>query len=752
MLRLALFATGLFIGLTVPSWLLLEHEVVARFTARSDNEPSRVYARPLVLYPGLPLSVEDLIAELDYAGYQAVAGPLPAAPPQPGRYVREGRKFALHSRAFEFADGRQAAQRLLVTLTAGGGRGSAVESVYDAPSGSALRLARLDPAEIGMIAASGDSDRLRTALRAFPPRLIAAIQAVEDRRFKHHHGLDPNGLLRALWINLRRGAVVQGGSTITQQLVKNLYLGGQRDWLRKYPEALMALALERHFDKGEILEAYLNEVYLGQDGPYAVRGFARAAEFYFAAPLDTLDDAQLALLVGMVRGASWYNPRRHPERARSRRDQVLKMMRDTHVIAAAEYRTALTRPLGVLLEPPSRRGRHPAFIDLVRRQLRRDYSDRQLAAGGLRIMTTLEPRAQAAAEAAMAGAARLPGGDDLQAAMLIVAPASGDILAVTGDRDATRRGFNRALDARRQIGSLIKPLVYLEALQSDPDLTLLTPLDDQPVSVPLAGGRVWSPENFDRRSHGQVPLALALSRSYNQASVRLGLQVGIDKLAGILPSFGVRQRLSHHPSVLLGALELTPVQVAQMYQPLAAGGYYTPLGAVRAVIDSSGVPLARYPARAKSVFSAAAGAQINYALTLGQTDGTARGLPEMLGATRRIATKTGTTNERRDAWFVGYTGNWLGVVWTGRDDGRPAGITGSSAAMPLWAAAFSRLGLDDLPVATPGGIAWYWVDWPNAELADEHCAARRAVPFTPGHEPKIWSKCVGRLRSFMKNF
>ena len=726
---LLLFSAGLTLGLFGPWIVWLDREAGNRFADRQVSQSSRVHARPLELHDGLRLAAGDLVIELEAAGLRA------GNPARIGRYARNGNRFDIHLPGFRFADGEQSARRVQLEVTGGQVR---------LASNSTSALVRVPPAEIGSLMPLDDRDRTVVALADFPPLLVTGVQAVEDRQFRRHHGLDPRGVLRAAWVNLRYGRVTQGGSTITQQLVKNLFLTPDRSFIRKFNEAVMAFSLERRFSKGEILEAYLNEVYLGQDGVHAIHGFGRASEYYFGVPVQALDAAQIALLVGMVRGASWYHPLRNPERARNRRDQVLDMFLETGLVDQDVHERAVASAVGVSASSMRRSTRHAAFLDLVRRQLRADYRDRDLRGTGLRIFTTLSPSAQHHAEQALRK--RLPqverDGDTLQGAIVLAEPATGELRALVGDRQAGRAGFNRALDARRSVGSVIKPFLYLLALAEPQRFTLVTPLEDEPLSLPVAGREPWQPRNHDGISHGTVPLMEALAMSYNQATVRLGLEIGVAPLLRLMEQLGVVPGAQPHPSVFLGAVSLTPMQVAQLYQPLAAEGYSTSLKAISEVIDSRGRPIGRYPMQMRPIREREALALLDFALRHAVTDGTARGLGSMLAEDPGIRGKTGTTNDRRDAWFVGYTREWLGVVWVGRDDHAPTGIGGASGAMPVWAELFSSLPVRSYSPGWPEGIEWYWIDWPSPLLAREACAGAVAIPFAAGSQPDELSPCM----------
>jgi penicillin-binding protein 1B len=737
--RLALFCAGLAIGLTAPWLAWLDYQVTSEFEGRKWDLPSRVYARPLSLYAGREISAAGLVEELAAAGYRPSGDAT-----QPGSYRRSGDAFEIHRRGFTFDDGTEAALRFHVRLA-----GPGVTSLQASTDGTALDLVRLDPAEIASIFPLHDEDRTLVSIEAAPELLLTGLQAVEDRQFKHHPGVDLRGIARALLANIRAGKTVQGGSTLTQQLVKNYYLSDERTVLRKLNEAGMALLLELHYDKSEILEAYLNEIYLGQQGRHGIHGFARASEFYFGTPLEELQPHQVALLIGMVRGASLYNPRRNPERARARRDRVLDIFAETGLLTDAEAGHWQRQALDVTERPGAGRNRFPAFVDLVRRQLRRDYREEDLRNEGLRIFTTLAPADQAQAEQAVVAGMRalsdrgLPA--DLQAALVLADVSSGEVRALVGDRFPDRLGFNRALDARRQVGSVIKPLVYLVALEHQADFNLLTPVDDEPIALRQPDGSIWSPGNYDGRARGKVSLLEALSSSLNLATVRLGMQLGVQHVIAKLGQLGVSAELAPLPATLLGAVELTPLEVAQIYQSLAAGGYTVPLRAVTAVQTPQGRPLRRYPLRMLPLERRDAVAVLHYALTQVVGTGTARDLPGLLGSTVVVAGKTGTTNERRDSWFVGYTRDRLAGTWVGHDDNRPAGVTGSNAAMRLWAGLFRSLPLHGVDLDMPEGAYWTWVEPELNALSDPSCPGAVQLPFVAGSEPRSESPCLARL-------
>jgi penicillin-binding protein 1B len=739
--RLALLVSGIFLGLLLPWVVYLNHQVTTEFEGRKWDLPSRVYARALDLYPGARLSRSDLEMELAASAYRRSEK---AA--RPGLYSVSGNAVEIFRRPFHFHDRAEEASRFTVHISRG-----AVSSIREHSSGRELDLARLEAAEIASIYPLQKEDRTLVRIGDVPPLLVTGLQAVEDRNFKHHPGFDFRGIARAALANLKAGKAVQGGSTLTQQLVKNFFLTQERTLYRKVNEAIMALLLELHYGKQEILEAYINEVFLGQQGAYAVHGFGQASLFYFDQPLDQLEPHQVALLIGMVKGPSYYNPRRNPERARDRRNQVLAAFVETGLMTESDAGRAAGLSLGITESPRARGTRYHAFVDLVRRQLAQIYREDDLMTEGLRIFTTLSPSDQEKAQRSVTNGLRQLEGrglsSSLQAAMVLADVSSGEVRALVGDREASRAGFNRAIHARRQIGSVIKPLVYLLALEHDQDYNLLTRIEDEPVTLKQTDGRSWAPSNYDGESHGEVTLLEALTRSYNQATVRLGLEIGVNHLVNRIEQLGIDAEVDAVPSVFLGAVELTPLEVTQIYQSLAAGGYSVPLRSVIAVQTAEGDELVRYPLRILPQPRREAIAVLNYALTQVVEQGTARSLPGLLGREGAVAGKTGTTNDRRDSWFVGYTRDRISVAWVGQDDNRPAGVTGSNAAMHLWAGLFRELPFEPVDLRMPDGAFWLWVDRESGRLTGETCGGAVQMPFIDGSEPRQGTACLAEMEN-----
>jgi penicillin-binding protein 1B len=705
-------------------WVAHLDQVVTReFQGRHWSVPARVYAAPLELYAGAPIAANDLEEQLRSLHYRR-GDPSKGA----GFYRRNGNAFDVHARRARFID--ELREPELVSIHADG---SSITSMRRA-DGSDLPVFRLDPAVIGSVFPVHGEDRLVIAPADVPPLLRQGIKLIEDRRFDEHHGVDGYGVLRAIWVNLRARRVVQGGSTLTQQLVKNYFLSDEQTVSRKVTEAVMALRLEARYSKEEILVAYLNEVYLGQDGARAIHGFGLASEYYFAQPLDELDAGEMALLIGLVKGPSYYDPRRHPDRALARRNLVLKELADAKLVVAAAAERAIAGPLG--LKPPG--GSYvPAYIDLVRRDLKRDYAEADLAAAGLSVYTSLDPRAQAAAERAVVqDLARLDARSQqrsahLEAAVVVAEPNSGDVVAVVGGREVdSSGGFNRALDARRPIGSLVKPAVYLAGLESG-RYTAATLIEDAPIELKLSDGSVWAPQNFDHQTYGQVPLARALAESLNLATVHLGLDVGLPKVAETLEHLGLESAPALNPSLLLGTVEMTPLEVVQMYTSLANGGFRARLRAVRAVLDDQGRPLKTFKVQVEAAAPPAAVYQLDRILMLVPTHGTAREAAARLPHGLVIAGKTGTSSDTRDSWFAGFTGNYLAVVWVGYDDNRTTGLTGAQGALPVWADTMAALKPVSYDPVAPDLAEDRWIGFLDGFETTPACSADAVVVAVP---------------------
>ncbi|GAB3105433.1 penicillin-binding protein 1B [Lysobacter terrae] len=722
-----LAAIGLGLGFLIPYTLYLNHQVTERFGRLKWQIPTRVYARPLELRPGLALDTRTLKTELDAAGYHEGDGS------REGSYAQSAGHWKISSRGFNDVDGAVPARRIDVAIS-----GSHVASVRDVASKGSLKVARLDPARIATLYGQAQEERRLVRIEEVPELLVTGLQAVEDRDFNHHIGIDFTGMLRAAFKTATGRK--QGASTLTQQLARSglLGIGKEQTWTRKGKEILYALIIDARYEKRDILEAYLNQVYMGQRGSQAIHGVAAASEFWFGRDLRDLNTEQIALLVGIVRGPSWYDPRRNPERALERRNFALGEFRETNLIDEKEYQRALKAPLGVTPEAGTMApNRFPAYVDLVRRQLARDYPADQLAGAGLSVMTGMSPSAQAFAEGAVTRTLKSLDSNrrpPLQAGLVVTDVHNGLVVAVVGSREHTEHGFNRAVEAQRPVGSLLKPFVYLLALATPDRYSLASWVDDSPVTVDLGRGKQWSPGNSDGRSHGSVRLIDALSMSYNQATVRIGMKVAPERIADLIHTLAGIQA-EPRPSLILGAVDQSPYAMAQLYQFLASGGQIQPLHAVRGVLGANGRALKRYdttPAPAQEG-DAIAARLITIAGQHTVTSGTAAPLVRDGLGRLNAAGKTGTSNDGRDSWFAGWTGDHLAVIWVGNDQNKETGLYGATGAMRVWSAMFSRLPSAPLQVGDKG-IDWQWVIDSNTTDAD--CPGARRMAFVAGFAPQ----------------
>ena len=555
-------------------------------------------------------------------------------------------------------------------------------------------------------------------------------------------------------VNLKAGETLQGGSTLTQQLVKNYFLTSERTLWRKLNEAIMSIILELNYDKGDILESYINEIYLGQDGKRAIHGFGLASQFYFNKPLSELKLPEIATLVSLVRGASYYDPRRHPERALARRNLILDLLVSQKKINSRFASTAKSSPLGVVERFSGHVTSVPAFMDLVKRQLRRDYQAEDLTSEGLRIFTTLDPHVQTVTEISVSQRIKrltqdftsVPEG--LQGAAIVTDRNNGEVLAVVGGRDAQFAGFNRALDAVRQVGSAIKPAVYLTALSQRTGYHLGTILEDTPFTF-QSNEEEWTPKNYDDEFRDKVPLYKALVHSYNVPTARMALDVGVDKIIKTIRQLGVTRALNIYPSIVLGAAGLAPIELAQMYQTLAAGGFHMPLRSIRAVLDVNGEPLSRYPLSVEKVVDPAATYLVNWTLQEAVKEGTGKPLYDQISSELAVAGKTGTTDNLRDSWFAGFTGNYLAVVWLGMDDNTPAMLTGSTGALRVWGDIIGRLDAIPLVLDQPAEIERILVDNDSGLPTDKGCFFSTSLPVIKGSVPQELAPCstgsVGKI-------
>ncbi len=668
--RIIIFGFGFLAGLMVP-WYFYINYITETIVKDQWDIPSVAYARPLELYEGLDLSAKALTFELDLLGYQTTSGT-----PKTGQYNIQNNKFKVYSKGFQFPDVNVPAQMISLEIT-----NNQVSSIKP-------KLARLEPHIIGRFYTTDFESRLPISLKQIPDSMVMGLQAVEDRDFKNHHGVSWFGILRAAVKNLIAGEVVQGGSTITQQLVKNKLRYNQNSFLRKAHEALAASILESKMSKGEILETYFNEVYWGQDGKVAVHGIVEAAQFYFAKPVQRLNIAEQALLIGIIKGPSWYNPYRQTKRALLRRDVVLNVWLETGVINASQHQQAKTTALA-LSKSRQLKTDFDDFMAVVRQQINSQFSLNDLKRNGLRIFTTLDPYVQyKTTQTARKTSDWLS--PDVESAILVSGAKSGELLAVSGSKTAASQ-FNRVLLAKRQIGSLIKPLVYLAGLELLPTFDLDTKLKDSPLTVNTTDNKIWQPKNWDGQSMGHISANQALVHSRNQATVDLGLKITLRRFISFLQKVGIQVQRNRHPSLFLGAIELTPFEVQHVFGIFSSRGANQFVNAIRYVTDQNNTILSRAQQASNHQITTENIDTINRSMHQVTTLGTARKLTHTFQLQGPLFGKTGTTNQGKDSWYVGFDHNYLATVWVGRDDNKSTSYSGSSGALVLWGHLFKNL-------------------------------------------------------------
>ncbi|MDP9769757.1 bifunctional glycosyl transferase/transpeptidase [Kosakonia cowanii] len=655
----------------------LDQKIRARIDGKVWQLPAAVYGRMVNLEPDMAISKNEMVKLLEATQYREVTKMT-----RPGEFTVQAKSIEMIRRPFDFPDSKEGQVRARLTFD-----GDRLETIENMDSNRQFGFFRLDPRLITMLSSPNGEQRLFVARNGFPDLLVDTLLATEDRHFYEHDGISFYSIGRAMLANLTAGRTVQGASTLTQQLVKNLFLSSERSYWRKANEAYMALIMDARYSKDRILELYMNEVYLGQSGDNEIRGFPLASLYYFGRPVEELSLDQQALLVGMVKGASIYNPWRNPKLALERRNLVLRLLQQQSVIDQELYDMLSARPLGVqprggVISP------QPAFMQMVRQELQSKLGDKVKDLSGVKIFTTFDSVAQDAAEkAAVEGIPLLIKQrklSDLETAMVVVDRYTGEVRAMVGGATPQFAGYNRAMQARRSIGSLAKPATYLTALSQPNTYRLNTWIADAPISLRLSNGQVWSPQNDDRRFSGQVMLVDALTRSMNVPTVNLGMAVGLPAVTDTWEKLGApKNQLNGMPSMLLGALNLTPIEVAQAFQTIASGGNRAQLSALRSVIAEDGTVLYQSYPQAERVVPA----QAAYMTLWTMQQVVQRGTGRQLGAKYpglHLAGKTGTTNNNVDTWFAGIDGREVTITWVGRDNNQPTKLYGASGAMAIY--------------------------------------------------------------------
>jgi penicillin-binding protein 1B len=733
-------------GIVIGSWYLrtLEDTVTAKFDGRKWRFPSKIYSDSYLLYAGMSLRTEDFLEKLRRLGYHETK----ATPDAKGEYRFQRSSGLLEIYLHDFSYPTETFKGIPIRMSL---QGNTVGKVQNASSGEELFSLELEPELVTGLYETVWQERRLVKLPEVPPLLVRAILAIEDERFYRHFGVDPVALMRAMWVNFRSGAVVQGGSTLTQQLVKNFFLGSERTMSRKLKEAFMALIVERNYSKNEILENYLNEIYLGQKGSQGIYGVWEASQFYFTKPLTELSAGEMALLAGLIRGPNNYSPYRNVEAATRRRNVVLAKLLDDKIITRRQYDASLreTLPHRELVKVTNDA---PYYVDFLRRELAENYSNDVLTTEGLRIFTSLDLHLQRLAERSLSeGLKRLEAKypalrrrgqeDSLEGAVVVIRPQTGEIKAMAGGRNYQKSQFNRVFQAKRQPGSIFKPFVYLAALmygaENGRKFTAMTKVDDSPFTWEY-DRQEWKPGNYNDEFFGTVTVRRALEKSLNSATARIAREVGIRRVRDLAQRLGIQSSLPAVPSLALGAAEVTPLEVAVAFSTLANNGVRTRPLTVKQVLAPDARVLEKRDVRVEKIVSAQMAFLINHLLKGVLDRGTADGA-RRAGFTRPAAGKTGTTNDYKDAWFVGYTPDLLTVVWVGFDNQSKLGLSGSQAALPIWTDFMIRAtaGTPVTDFVAPPGIKFVDVDPISGQLATPSCTSVIREAFIEGEEPSV---------------
>ncbi len=727
-MRYWLLRLGLLILIpTLAYTVYLDVTIRKKFEGQKWALPAHVYTRPLELYLGQKLDIALVQAELDELGYVDRVNL-----DRVGSFRVSQNELAIYQREFRFWDGLRPQQIIRISL--GNGRIQNIQIESNRGEVSETEIVRLEPRLFGSVSPLSHEDRALVKLDDIPTPLVEGLLAVEDQQFYTHFGVNPAGIARAMIQNIRAGRVVQGGSTLTQQLVKNYYFSNEVTFTRKFKELIMAVLLEFHYSKEEILQAYFNEVFMGQSGNRAIHGFGLASQYFYGRPLHELDLHELATLIGVNNGPSLYNPIRHPQRALKKRDRVLLTMLEEGVIEQPDYERAVLAKISTSPTAASAATfSYPSFMGLVRRDLQADYQQADLSNDGLQIHTTLNPRIQQSLEQAVRSELsaiekrKSIKAGSLQVAAVVVRTDNGEVAAMLGDRNPTFSGYNRAMKSNRPVGSLLKPFVFLTALEQPETYSLASLVKDEPITVSQKGSPDWRPQNYDGLPHGEVMMIDALARSYNLATVNLGMELGVDRVSETIERVGYQRNFSRLPSVLLGSVPMSVLDVSQLYLTLASNGFKTPVKSIRSVLSAENQPLTHYSLDIDQVIEPEFASLINYALQDVVRNGTARGVLTGFKLDYGLAGKTGTTNDYRDSWFAGFSGNYLTVIWVGHDDNSPTKLTGASGAAKVWAKTMQSIPLQRLELAYNDAVLRQEVFYSQDPVLED-CSLSRPLP------------------------
>ena len=726
--------------MTVILLFIISAAIVAVIDTRVTNKlegglwtiPAKVYSRSLDLAEGTNINKSNLLKELGMLSYLENKNPS-----KPGEYIYKKNSFKIFLRGYE----EQKSGLFEIFLK--DGKVTKITNQLGIP----VDIVKLEPIAIGGRYPSHMEDRILLSWPQVPSTLVDTILSVEDQDFFNHNGISLRSISRAFFTNIKAGDIEQGGSTITQQLAKNLFFTSEQTIKRKVMEAIAALLIEFHYSKEEILLAYINDVFLAQSGKRAIHGFGMGAQHFFGTSVSNLDKDEIALLVGMLKGPSLYNPRRNPKNATNRRNLVLEIMKKRDLISSSSLEEFKSKPLGVVSPSYRSETKYPAFHDLVRLELRENYEDSELRTQGLKIHTNLDPVLQDALESNIKKTKDQlveKYGDkllDLEGAAMVVDISSGEIKAVVGSSNPSKFGFNRSINAIRPIGSLVKPFIYLTALNKYDEYNLTSILDDSKLSIE-SGGEIWEPKNFDKEFHGEIPLHVALWQSYNIASARLGMELGYDAVQETFNNLEISKSIEEYPSLFIGSFEMSPFEAIQAYQVIAADGFFSPLRSIRDIKDIKGDIDFTYPYKIQQRMRPEPIYLLKFAMKQTFISGTARGYPRTKIESWQAAGKTGTSDDQRDSWFVGFAGDLLVLVWLGFDDNRPTPLTGRSGALEVWKNFINEVQPSSVEKNSLPRINYVWTDMRDGLVSGEKCRNSLFVPFIIGTPCIIVSKSI----------
>ena len=706
--------------------IYLNAKVQQTFEGQRWQVPAQIYGQIEQLTVGEPLNLNHLGKSLKLNGYQRVNTVMAS-----GQYAQSANRIIIYRRPFSFPQTMTVVSTDAIKLTIDVSDGNISQLFSDDVPVTSLPL---EPILLARLVPNNKEDRVLVALEKTPTQLLDTLLLIEDRNFYHHQGISPLGILRALYNNLMAGRTVQGGSTLTQQLVKNMFLTRERTLTRKLKEAMMAIIIEVRYSKDQLLEAYINEVYLGQHYANGIYGFGLAAKFYFGKSLAELNSAQIALLVAQVKGPSYYDPWRHPTRAKERRDLILRLMFEENFLSVNEFKQSVNSPLSIRSNRRFKQQAYPAYLQLVQKELDQLLPTYQQKTG-IRVFTGFSHLSQQFLEqtvtSQLANLESKYQQKNLQVAMLVTDIRSAEIRAIVGDRQSGYAGFNRAMTAKRPVGSLIKPAIYLAALERYEQFNFATLLADEPITLTngveivnekgAKKAKSWKPQNYDGKYRHQVPLIDGLVDSLNIPTVNLGMALGLENVANVIHMLGFDEDIVMRPSILLGALNMSPMQINQMYLALANQGYAEQAHAINTVTSSKGETLWQYKPTNAQVISTNAVYLMDYALSEVTKTGTAKSLSWRL-KNNQLAGKTGTSNDLRDSWFIGYDNNNLVTTWVGKDDNKPTGLTGSSGALVLFADYMKQQGVINRQMPKPDAVAMTVFETETGHAVQSNCA------------------------------